>query len=70
MIGQRLMADGVPAANQAKRWWDGQVYRILSNETYKGTWWYGKARYISTEDGIRVHEKDKDPRGYRCRSPR
>ena len=60
VIGQRLMADGVPAANQAKRWWDGQVYRILSNETYKGTWWYGKARYISTEDGIRVHEKDKD----------
>ena len=60
VIGQRLMADGVPAANQAKRWWDGQVYRILSNETYKGTWWYGKARYISTEDGIQVHEKDKD----------
>ena len=60
VIGQRLMADGVPAANNAKRWWDGQVYRVLSNETYKGTWWYGKARYISTEDGIRVHEKDKD----------
>ena len=60
VIGQRLVADGVPAANNAKRWWDGQVYRVLSNETYKGTWWYGKARYISTEDGIRVHEKDKD----------
>ena len=60
VIGRRLMADGVPEANQAKRWWDGQVYRILSNETYKGTWWYGKARYVSTEDGIRVHEKDKD----------
>ena len=60
VIGQRLMADGVPAANNAKRWWDGQVYRVLSNETYKGTWWYGKARYISTEDGIRVHEKDRD----------
>ena len=60
VIGQRLMADGVPAANNAKRWWDGQVYRVLSNETYKGTWWYGKARYISTEDGIRVHEKDKE----------
>ena len=27
---------------------------------YKGTWWYGKARYISTEDGVRVHEKDRD----------
>ena len=60
VIAQRLMADGVPVANKGKRWWDGQVYHILSNETYKGTWWYGKARYISTEDGIRVHDKDKD----------
>ena len=60
VIGQRLTADGVPVANEGKRWWDGQIYRILSNETYKGTWWYGKARYISTEDGIRVHEKDRD----------
>ena len=25
VIGRRLMADGVPAANQAKRWWNGQV---------------------------------------------
>ena len=60
VIGRRLMADGVPAANQAKRWWNGQVYRTLSNETYKGTGWYGKARFVSTEDGIRVHEKAKD----------
>ncbi len=60
VIGQRLTADGVPVANGGKRWWDGQIYRMLSNETYKGTWWYGKARYISTEDGVRVHEKDKD----------
>ena len=60
VIGQRLTADGVPVANGGKRWWDGQIYRMLSNETYKGTWWYGKARYISTEDGIRVHEKDRD----------
>ena len=60
VIGQRLMADGVPVANEGKRWWDGQVYRIMSNETYKGTWWYGKARYVSTEDGIQVHENEKD----------
>ena len=60
VIGQRLMADGVPVANGGKRWWDGQVYRILSNETYKGTWWYGKARYVSTEDGTRVYEKDRE----------
>jgi site-specific DNA recombinase len=60
VIGQRLTADAVPVPNGAKRWWDGQIYRILTNETYKGTWWYGKARYISTEDGTIVHEKDRD----------
>ena len=45
--------DGVPAG-QIRPSGGGTVtiYRILSNETYKGTWWYGKARYISTEDGI------------------
>ena len=60
VIAHRMMADGVPTAGQAKRWWDGQVHRILTNETYKGDWWYGKARYISTEDGVRVHDNDKD----------
>ena len=43
-----------------KRWWDGQIHRILSNETYKGTWWYGRARYVSTEDGIKVYDQDPE----------
>ena len=60
VIGQRLTADGVPVPKDGTRWWDGQIHRMLTNETYKGTWWYGKARYISTEDGIRVHDKEKD----------
>ena len=50
-ITRQLNADGVPLAKEGKRWYDGTVHRILSNETYKGTWWYGKARYVSTEDG-------------------
>ena len=36
VIGQRLMADGVPAANNAKRWWDGQVYRVLEQRDLQG----------------------------------
>ncbi len=38
----------------------GQIHRILTNETYKGTWWYGKARYVSTEDGIKVYDQAPD----------
>ena len=59
-IANRLMADGVPVPRKGSRWWDGQIHRILTNETYRGTWWYGKARYISTEDGVRVHDQERD----------
>ncbi len=60
VIGQRLMAGDVPLGREGKRWWDGQIHRILSNETYKGTWWYGRARYVSTEDGIKVYDQAPD----------
>ena len=60
VIGQRLMAEGTPLGREGKRWWDGQIHRILSNETYKGTWWYGRARYVSTEDGIKVYDQAPD----------
>ena len=60
LIARQLNAEGVPLAKAGKRWYDGTIHRILSNETYKGTWWYGKARYVSTEDGVRVHEQPKD----------
>ena len=59
-ITKQLNADGVPPAKSGRRWWDGQVHRVLSNETYKGTWWYGKARYVSTEEGMQVYEQPED----------
>ena len=59
-ITRHLNADGVPLAKEGKRWYDGTVHRILSNETYKGTWWYGKARYVSTEEGIQVYEQPEE----------
>ncbi len=37
-----------------------QSCRTHSNETYKGTWWYGRARYVSTEDGVQVHEQPEE----------
>ncbi len=59
-ITKQLNADGVPVSREGKRWWDGQVWRILSNETYKGTWWYGRARYVSTEEGMQVYDQPED----------
>ncbi|MDE2683216.1 MAG: recombinase family protein [Chloroflexota bacterium] len=60
VIRNRLTAEDVPLGRTGKRWWDGQIHRILTNETYKGTWWYGRARYISTEDGIKVYDQDPE----------
>ena len=59
-IARRLTAEGVPLAKEGKRWYDGTIHRILSNETYKGTWWYGRARYVSAEDGVRVYDQPED----------
>ena len=60
VIRHRLTAEDAPLGRDGKRWWDGQIHRILTNETYKGTWWYGKARYVSTEDGIKVYDQAPD----------
>ena len=59
-IARLLEEDDVPPGTPGKRWHDSQVQRILRNETYKGTWWYGKARYVSTEDGTRVYQQPED----------
>ena len=59
-ITRQLNADGVPLAKEGKRWYDGTIHRILSNETYKGTWWYGKARYVSTEEGVQVYDQPEE----------
>ena len=54
------MAEVAPLGRDGKRWWDGQIHRTLTNETYKGTWWYGRARYVSTEDRIKVYDRDRE----------
>ena len=59
-IARQLMADGVPSGRNAARWHATQINRILRNETYKGSWWYGKARHVSTEDGTRVYPQSRD----------
>ena len=60
LIARRLTEEGVPMAKAGRHWYDGTIHRLLSNETYKGTWWYGRARYVSTESGVQVHEQPED----------
>ena len=59
-IARKLTAEGVPTPNAVGRWYDRTVHRILGNETYRGTWWYGKVRHVSTEDGMRVYDRPED----------
>ena len=60
LIARRLTEEGVPMAKAGRHWYDGTIHRLLSNETYKGIWWYGRARYTSTEEGIQVHEQPEE----------
>ena len=59
-IARQLTAEGVPTPNASARWYDRTVHRILGHEAYRGTWWYGKARHVSTEDGMRSYERPED----------
>ena len=60
LIARRLTAEGVPMAKAGRHWYDGTIHRLLTNETYKGTWWYGRARYTSTEEGVRVQGQPEE----------
>ena len=59
-ITAKLMDEGIPTGKPgSKRWYEEQLHRILGNETYKGIWWYGRTRQISTEDGRKVYDQPK-----------
>ena len=59
-IARRLMDDEIPTAKPgSKRWHESHVHRILRNEAYNGTWWYGKNRHVATEEGRRIHKQPK-----------
>ena len=55
-IASRLTYDGVPTRKPgSKRWHESYLHRILRNEAYRGTWWYGRTRHVTTEDGRKVY---------------
>ncbi len=59
-IAAALTDDGVPTARPGASWHATQINRILRNEAYRGTWWYGKARHTATDAGTRVHAQPRD----------
>ena len=59
-IAEALEADGVPTARPGSRWHAAQVNRILRNEAYRGTWWYGKVRHTATDAGMRRHGQPRE----------
>ena len=59
-IAKQLTAEGVPTPKVAERWYHRTVTRILEHEAYRGTWWYGKVRHVTTEDGRRRYKLAED----------
>ncbi len=59
-IAKQLTAEGVPTPQAVGRWYDRTVTRILGHEAYRGTWWFGTVRHVSTEHGMRRYARPED----------
>ena len=59
-ICQQLTRDNAPLRNPGSRWHKAYVSDLLGNEVYKGTWWYGRSRWVVTEGGGTVYPQPQD----------
>ena len=59
-ITSRLSRDTAPLRNPGSRWHKAYVSDILGNEVYKGSWWYGRSRWVVTEAGETVYAQPED----------
>ena len=59
-ITQRLSGDNAPLRNPGSRWHKAYVSDLLGNEVYKGSWWYGRSRWVVTEGGETVYPQPED----------
>ena len=59
-IARQLALDEAPTWRPGSRWQNSYVHSLLSKEVYKGTWWYGKARWVATEGKDRVIAQPED----------
>ena len=59
-IAQQLERDNAPTWRAGSRWHNAYVCALLGKEVYKGSWWYGKARWTATEGGDQVFKQPED----------
>ena len=59
-IAVRLTGEGIPTQTGKLMWRQSYVHCVLSNATDTGSWVYGKARHISTEDGTKSYDQPRD----------
>ena len=55
-----LERDGAPLPPRCSKWRRERLHALMSNETYRGTYWYGKSSWVTTEDGIEGTRNPKD----------
>ena len=59
-IAVRLTDEGIPTQTGKPLWRQSYIHYVLGNETYTGTWVYGRERHVSTEDGMRSYAQPED----------
>ena len=59
-IVRQLARDDAPTFNPDSRWHTSYISVLLGKEVYKGTWWYGKSRWVATEGGETVYAQPED----------
>ena len=59
-IARQLSRDNAPTWKPGSRWHNAYVCALLGKEVYKGTWWYGKARWTATEGGEQVFRQPEE----------
>ena len=57
---RQLTRDNAPTFNPGSRWHTSYISALLGKEVYKGTWWYGKHRWVATEGGETVYAQPED----------
>lgn len=58
-IARELSSRGVPAPN-GRIWYQATISRILKNEAYTGTYYYGKTEVIQTKGKAKISSKEKE----------
>ena len=59
-IVRELERDGAPLPPRCSKRRKERVHSLMSNETYRGTYWYGKSSWVTTEEGTKVTRNPKD----------